>query len=164
MKKILIAIVVVAIALLGVPRFASAEAPHLVSADFTYVPNCPPEDMKLANDNMFLYCTDVGNWEGDFVGTSFEEYVAVLHGFEGFFVYEAGFYKGNATFTGVVEGREGTLEILFVGKSPGDINDWTGTWRIISGTAELENLHGTGTFYNNGPLDIHLDGQIHFEP
>jgi len=120
--------------------------------------------MKLANDNMFLYCTDEGDWAGDFVGTSFEEYVAVLHGFEGFFVYETGFYKGNATFDGVVEGRAGTLEILFVGKSTGDINDWTGTWRIISGTGELENLHGTGTFYNNGPLDIHLDGQIHFEP
>jgi hypothetical protein len=81
MKKILITIVVLAIALLGFPRFASAEAPHLVSADFTYVPNCPPEDMKLANDNMFIYCTDVGNWAGDFVGTSFEDYVAVLHGF-----------------------------------------------------------------------------------
>jgi hypothetical protein len=164
MKKILITIVVLAIALLGFPRFASAEAPHLVSADFTYVPNCPAEDMKWANDNLFIYCTDEGEWKGDFVGTSFEDYVAVLHGFEGFFIYKTGFYRGNATFRGVVEGREGTLEILFIGKSLGDINDWTGTWRIISGTGELENLNGTGTFYNNDQWDIHIDGQIHFEP
>ena len=117
MKKLLITIVVVAIALLGVPLSASAEAPHLVSADFTYVPNCPPEDMKLADDNMFLYCTDEGSWEGDFIGTSFEEYVAVLHGFVEPFGFDTGFYKGTATFTGSVEENEGTLEILFIGKS-----------------------------------------------
>lgn len=164
MKKSLISIIVVIIALLVVSVSAYADAPHAVSANFTYIPDCPPDKMKLVDDNMFLYCTDVGDWVGDFTGGSFEEYVAVLHGFEGFFVFDTAFYKGTAIFTGIVDGREGTLEILFIGKSAGDINDWTGTWRIISGTDELENLHGVGTFYNNGPLNIHIDGQIHFEP
>jgi len=61
-------------------------------------------------------------------------------------------------------GKTGTLEMLFVGTSPGGtngINNWTGTWRIISGTDELANLHGQGVFWNNYALDIHYEGRIH---
>jgi hypothetical protein len=165
MKKILFILVIVAIALFGLSITAYAESPiEEVSADFTYIPTII--GMKLAGGNMFLDATDVGTWAGDFTGTSYEEYTAVLHGFEGFFIYEKGFYKGTATFTGDVKGKEGTLDILFIGKSSGSpfMDDWTGTWRILSGTGELENLHGTGIFYNNAPLDIHFEGQIHYAP
>jgi hypothetical protein len=167
MKKMLIIMAVVIVALFGLSLTASAESPQEeVSADFTYSPTCLPGNMKLAGGNMFLDCTDVGVWAGDFTGTSYEEYVAVLHGFEGFFIYEKGFYKGIATFTGDVNGKEGTLKILFIGTSTGSPNmdDWTGTWRILNGTGELENLHGTGIFYNNAPLDIHFEGKIHYAP
>ena len=162
MKKILITMVIVSIALFGVFMSAYAESPVEVEADFVYSPTC--YDERWASDNQFLYCTDTAEWTGDFVGDSSEEYIAVLHGSEGNFVFDTAFYKGTAIFTGEVAGREGTLEILFVGKSLADINDWTGTWRIISGDGGLANLHGKGTFYNNGPLDIHIDGQIHFAP
>ena len=163
MKKMLIIIFVLIIAVFGVSLSASAESPlEEISADFTYEPYIA--GMKQVDGNMFLDCYDYGTWyDGDFIGTSYEEYVAVLHGFEGFFIYDKGFYKGTATFTGTVKGKAGTLEILFIGTSSGSpyMDDWTGTWRIISGTSELEDLHGNGTFYNNGPLDIHIDGQIH---
>ncbi|HUT21075.1 MAG TPA: DUF3224 domain-containing protein [Anaerolineae bacterium] len=112
---------------------------------------------------------DTATWTGAFVGESTEEYVAVLHGATGVFgtddfAFEKGFYKGTVTFEGEVDRRAGTLEILFVGSCPGDLADWTGTWRIISGTGALAHLHGTGVFWNNGPMDIHYEGRIHFDP
>jgi hypothetical protein len=162
MKKTLVIMITVIIALFGVSISAYAESALEVDADFVYIPACYAE--RWAGDNQFLYCTDTAEWTGDFVGVSNEKYVAVLHGSEGNFVFEKGFYKGTVIFTGDVAGSEGTLKMLFVGKSRGDINDWIGTWRIISGEGGLANLHGQGTFYNNGPLDIHMDGKIRFAP
>jgi hypothetical protein len=162
MKKMLVAMVTVVAVLLALSMSAYAGPPVEVEGDFVYIPDCHGE--RWANDNQFLYCTDTAIWTGDFVGTSTEEYVAVLHGSSGGFVFEKGFYKGIATFTGTVAGREGTLKILFRGKSPGAIDDWTGTWRIISGTGELANLHGKGDFWNNALADIHYEGRIHFDP
>jgi hypothetical protein len=78
--------------------------------------------------------------------------------------YEYAFYKGNVTFTGSVDGKTGTLELLFRGTSPGAVDDWNGTWRILSGTGELANLHGNGVFWANGLMDVHYEGQIHFAP
>ena len=160
MKKVVLVLLLVCMIL---PMAVYAGPPEDVEGDFAYAPTgC---DERWANDNQFLYCTDTGNWyDGDFLGTSEEEYVVILHGSQGGFVFETAFYKGTVMFEGTVGESAGTLEILFVGKSPGDINDWTGTWRIISGGGELANLHGQGIFYNNGPLDIHYEGQIHFAP
>jgi hypothetical protein len=74
------------------------------------------------------------------------------------------FYKGTVSFDGSVAGKEGTLEILFVGKSPGKLDDWTGTWRIVGGGEELAHLHGQGTFSNTKILHIAYSGRIHFDP
>jgi hypothetical protein len=171
MKKAIIALLLVCLVL---PVAVHAGPPVDVSGDFVYIPAIV--GLKQAGDNVFLDATDTATWTGAFAGTSTEEYVAVLHGTSGVFgtpdfAFEEGFYKGTVTFAGEVQGREGTLEILFVGKSPGDLADWTGTWRILSGTGELANFHGTGIFNNNTdqdgnkiPCDIHYEGQIHFDP
>lgn len=168
MKKVLVALLLVWLVL---PVAVHAGPPTDVEGDFVYIPAIV--GVRQAGDNLFLDATDTATWTGAFVGTSTEEYVAVLHGITGIFgtadfAYEMGFYKGTVTFTGEVEGRSGTVEILFLGKSPGDperlLADWTGTWRIISGTDELANLNGTGVFWNNAPMDIHYKGQIHFDP
>ena len=158
------------------PVAVHAGPPVDVSGDFVYVPVIV--GLKQAGDNLFLDATDTATWTGAFEGDSTEEYVAVLYRttggldiFDPAFTFEHAFYKGTVIFTGEVQGRMGTLEILFEGRSPGDLADWTGTWRILSGTGELANLHGTGIFYNNTDDvgnkilgDIHYEGQIHFDP
>ncbi len=163
MKKVLfLALLTICLVL---PIAAHAGPPVDVQGDFTYLPlGCKEE--RWANDNQFFYdCADTGDWyQGDFSGTSTEEYDVVLFGSQGNFVYEYAFYKGTVTFTGTVAGRTGSLVIKMVGTSPGDVANWTGTWRIISGTGELANLHGNGVTWNNGLMDVHYEGQVHFDP
>lgn len=156
MKKVLVTLLLVCLVL---PVAVYAGPPVDVEGDFVYTVTSASE--RWAGDTQFIYATDTATWTGAFEGTSTEEYVAILHGSEGNFVFEKGLYKGTAIFTGEVGGETGTLEILFVGKSPGDIADWTGTWRIISGTGDLANLHGKGVFWSNGLMDIHYEGRIH---
>jgi hypothetical protein len=167
MKKVVLTLFAVCMILLVASLSVYAGPPVDVAGDFVYVPAIV--GLRQAGDNLFMDATDTASWTGAFEGTSTEEYVAVLHGSTGVFgtpdfAFEKGFYKGTVTFTGEVDGRAGTLEILFVGKSPGDLSDWTGTWRIIRGTGELANLHGNGVFCNNAPMDIHYEGRVHFAP
>jgi len=147
-----------------------------VQGDFKYWPTDKCDKAWWADDNLFQRgCPDVGNWypgenwqSKDFLGDSTEVYSTTFFGATNPFVppyeYEYGLYKGRVTFRGTVAGKEGTLDMLFVGTSPGDIAQWTGTWRILSGTKELTNLRGNGEFWSNGLLDIHCEGQIHFDP
>lgn len=171
MKKMLLLLLLVCFIL---PAVAYAGPPEGVEGYFTYVPNMDCEE-RLANDNLIWRdCTDVGNYySGDFLGTSTEVYDFVMHGFQGIDslglpMYDYGWYKGTVTFTGTVAGREGTMVIMFVGKSPGDIFTWSGSWRIINGTGDLANIHGQGVWGNSEDPDhpgaVHYEGVIHFEP
>ncbi len=70
-------------------------------------------------------------------------------------------------FTGTVNDREGTLVLQLIGKKPAD-SDWAGTWVILSGTGDLANAHGGGTwggpgFGAEGP-DCWYEGDVHFDP
>jgi hypothetical protein len=164
MKKVLSLLLLVCIIL---PITVYAEQPEAVDGYFTYVPlGCAVE--KWADDNqIFRDCTDVGDYHtGDFLGTSTEVYDMTLHGSQDNFVYEDGWYKGTVTFTGTVGDRTGTMEIRFVGKSPGNIFVWSGTWRIVSGTGELSGIHGQGTWENaeDPSMGVHYSGRIHFNP
>ncbi len=169
MKKILALLLLVCMVL---PMTAYAGQKVEVHGDFTYTPlGCEKE--WWANDNQFLRgCSDEGTWyqdpetwkPGDFLGTSDEVYSVTLLSVTDPFEYEYGLYKGRVTFKGEVAGKEGTLEMLFVGKSPGNIAEWSGTWRIISGTGDLADLHGNGEFWSNGMLDVHCEGRVHFAP
>ena len=163
-KKVLITALLICMVL---PVAVHAGPPVDVQGDYVYVPTLV--SLKQAGDNLFIEATATETWTGAFEGTATEEYVGAMHGCTGVFgtpdfAFEVGFYKGTVTFTGEVDGRAGTVEILLVGKSPGDMSDWTGTWRIISGTGELANLHGSGVFWSNAPMDIHYEGQIHLDP
>jgi hypothetical protein len=165
MKKVLVMLLLVFLVL---PAAVHAGPPVNVVGDFIYTP--VPGSARWAGNNLFLEATDTADWTGDFEGESFEEYVVVLHGASGVFgtsdfTFEKANYKGTVTFTGWVQGeKEGSLEILFVGKSPGDLAVWTGTWRILSGTGDLANLRGSGVFWNNALMDVHYEGRIHFDP
>jgi hypothetical protein len=59
-----------------------------------------------------------------------------------------------------VMGKTGTLLFTFSGILGGG-----GSWIIISGTGQLANLHGHGTFSSTGGFpQIAYEGQIHFSP
>ena len=165
MKRLLMLMLLVCMVL---PMAAFAGPPVNVAGDFTYTPTGCDEE-RWAYDIQFVSsCHDTGDWpSGDFVGISEEVYSVAFHGAaEGGFMYgyEYAFYKGNVTFTGTVVGAAGTLELLFIGTSPGALDDWNGTWRILSGTGELANLHGKGVFWATGLGAVHYEGKIHFAP
>jgi hypothetical protein len=173
MKKLLVTLLLVCMVL---PMTAHAAPSEPVEGYFTYVPRNDCEE-RLANDNLIWRdCTDYGDYyEGSFLGESEEVYDFLMHGFLGFDsqnlpMYERGRYKGTVTFNGTVLGRGGreddTMVIMFVGKSPGDIFTWSGTWRIIGGTGELANVHGQGVWGNaeDPTKGVHYEGQIHFNP
>jgi hypothetical protein len=119
MKKLLLALFVVGLVL---PMAAYAEPPQDVQGYFVYTPN---EDctIRWAGDNeIWRNCTDWGDYyDGDFLGDSTEVYDVILHGSQGGYVFESAWYKGTVTLDGTVLGRAGTMEILFIGFSEGDI-------------------------------------------
>jgi hypothetical protein len=153
------------------PMAVHAEAPGKVQADFSYVPTGCAVERWVLDNQLLLACGDTGDWyQGDFLGSSTEVYNIAFYGSEGNIVYKYGFYQGRVTFTGTVRGKTGTLDLLFVGTSPGDIADWSGRWRILGGTDELGDVHGAGVFHNNSdddgnkiPLNIHIEGRIFFD-
>jgi len=108
--------------------------------------------MREADGNTFLYATEWETWEGDFEGTA--EAVFRVG------IFSSGFWNVwlRSEFTGTVDGKSGTLVIQLVGKKPLD-EDWHGQWVIISGTGELANLHGRGTWWGPGYEDYNANGE-----
>lgn len=124
-----------------------------VSGTWEYIPTF--EFTKVAGSNLFVSGTDVGFWDGTFEGESYEEYVAVFH-------KSHGTYQGRMEFEGEVDGKFGTLTIKTNGSGPFPLPvDWSGTWVILSGTGELENLHGQGTWWGDLP-NLEYEGKAHF--
>jgi hypothetical protein len=88
------------------------------------------------------YTTDAYTYEGPFEGTSVIGYSTVIqedYSFTG---------EGEETFTGKVDGKEGTLFLNFTQKDAYDIcsagsHCYRATYTIISGTGELAKLRGT---------------------
>jgi hypothetical protein len=79
--------------------------------------------------------------------------------------------KAMRTFTGTVNGLPGTLDLLFIGKVNISVRPITLTlyWVILSGTGELVNLCGEGTYWRTGVDDLGrpigtYTAQIHFDP
>jgi len=116
------------------------------------------EDTKVAGGNLFRYGEEIGTWTGTFVGESFDYFELVVH--------PSGFVtcQGQINFEGSVNGgKSGTMVILFIGKKNLEIGLWSGKWVILSGTGDLANLRGKGTW--EGPsFNLDYSGQIHFEP
>jgi len=69
-----------------------------------------------------------------------------------------------------VDGKAGTVVVRLIGKKP-EGGDWFGSWVILSGTGDLENLRGQGIWRGpgyEGPQipgdypDIYYSGHIRF--
>lgn len=130
--------------------------------DYTYVIT----GIREADGNVFIYATEDEVWLGDFAGTSQAVFRVEI--------FSEGFWNVwlRSTFTGTVQGKSGTLVIQLVGKRTGEPFWWYGQWVILSGTGELANLRGQGTWWGPGyegleipgeRPDIYYSGNIHFD-
>jgi hypothetical protein len=154
MKKIVTLLAVfAALSMLAPP--ALAEPPTPVSGTFDYTFEIL--DSWTANGNTFLYAVEYEDWEGDFTGTAVAHFTVAM--------FSSGFWNVHlrSESTGTVGDKQGSMIIQLVGKKPAD-DDWSGQWVIISGTGELANVRGQGTwggpgFGAAGP-DIWYVGQI----
>jgi len=167
MRKMLLTLLAVCVVTLlptlSMPVYATK--PILVEGYFDYVFEIT--DMRPADGNLFIYATEDEYWKGSFEGTAKSVFRVEM--------FSSGFWNVwlRSTFTGTVNGESGTLVIQLVGKRPmePEPGNWHGQWVIISGTGDLANLHGQGTWWGpgyEGPEipgerpDIYY-GQIHFD-
>ena len=164
MRKMLSAALIVCIvtllSTLSTPVYATPSTTVSGTVDYTF----EVTGMRVADGNLFLYAIEWETWMGDFEGTAVAFFRVEM--------FSSGFWNVwlRSTFTGTVDGKYGTLVIQLVGKKP-DGQDWYGQWVIISGTDELADLRGQGTWggpgYRSdikipGDPDLWYEGKIHF--
>lgn len=152
-KLILLLVVIMLLASASISALAAKPAPN-ASGTWTYAPVSYTDVLKGCN--LFRYMTDEGTFTGTFEGTETEVGLVRRH------CNGKWSYKGNLIFDGIVNGDSGTLEMRIVGKSD-NFTEWHGTWVILSGTDELQRLHGKGT-WEGAPGDLTYQGNIHFAP
>ena len=148
------------VAMLALPMSATyATKPTPVSGTFYSVPNGTIETRFAGkSDNVIMTVIGELMWTGDIAG---------LAAYEGFWITHKGHTnaRGISTVDATVNDKSGTLTIYQGSWSepiPGLVR---GHWRIISGTGDLANLHGQGTFEETGvPMVFAYTGQIHFDP
>lgn len=169
MKKSIVLLLVLTALLVLAAVPVSADPKVEASGSWTYLPTSVSEP-EFRGQNVFLYGTDLGVWEGTITGTHEEEFEVVCHLQGGF-----SFYKGDIAFTGTVEDESGALrsgtmvikanaKVDAVSPDCGPIFDtnWYGHWVITGGTGDLANVHGHGTL--EGPSGaVSYEGQIHFD-
>jgi len=163
MRKILSATLlmcIVTLLTLSTPVYATPPITASGTVNYTF----EVTGMREADGNLFLYAIEWEDWMGDFEGTAVAFFRVEM--------FSSGFWNVwlRSTFTGTVDEKYGTLVIQLVGKKPLD-EDWYGQWVIISGTDELANLRGRGTWggpgYRDdikipGDPDLWYEGEIHF--
>jgi hypothetical protein len=164
MSKKISVLVLCCITLLSALLIPVIHATKATPASGTWVYTPSPISTRWAGSNFIVDGQEDSIWTGTFDGTSYDKFTVVKHD-----AYpDPNFPRfvnviGVINFEGKVGDNEGTLVIKFVGKLTGDPLLWHGTWVILSGTGDLENLRGRGTWY--GPSrNLVYDGYIHFEP
>ena len=171
-KRILIPIALTAVLLL-VAGPVYATPPEPASGTWCYTPYIT--GMRSAGGNLFLDAESEDYWTGTFESPegagSYTVYGATIHKFVDFTDTGPWYAQGLVTFVGTVEGKSGTLVMRFLGKRPDATADWSsGKWVILSGTGELANLRGQGTWWGPGaPAPevqgcVDYSGNYHFEP
>jgi hypothetical protein len=134
-----------------------ATPPEAVSGYFDYT--FEVTGSREADGNVFIYAKEWEVWVGSFKGTAESVFRVEM--------FSAGFWNVwlRSTFAGWVNGEYGELTIQLVGKKPA-AGDWYGQWVILSGTGDLANLHGHGTWWGPGfgaaGPDIFYAGNMHF--
>jgi hypothetical protein len=159
-----IALMALVFALLLLPTIITyAKPPESVSGEWFYTPY-KVEITKEVGGNTFKYGEEDGTWTGNFEGSSNDFFNVIAH--------PSGFVtcQGRINFEGTVNNKEGSMVILFVGKKNLETGLWLGKWVILSGTDDLENLNGQGTWSGPGwiggpdPGELIYEGKIHFDP
>lgn len=118
------------------------------------------KDLKFEDGYTFILGNETGDWTGTFEGTDHAVFFAEKNP-AGTIVYLP---YGVIFFEGEVDGKYGTLRINFgPAVKTGDPMLWSGPWEILSGTGELENLRGQGTWWEIEPTHIEYTGWIRFE-
>jgi hypothetical protein len=151
--------IVALLSTLSTPVHATKPTPASGNVDYTF----DVTGMREADGNTFLYAIEYENWTGAFEGTAEAVFRVEM--------FRSGFWNVwlRSTFDGTVNGKSGTLVIQLVGKKPG-VEDWYGQWVILSGTGELADLSGRGTWggpgYRSdvkipGDPDLWYEGKIH---
>ncbi len=101
----------------------------------------------------FVQIPYVSEWTGTFTGPSMDYGLLVAHILDPNAPSVPMTFIEAASFADVeVDGKVGGLEMNAIGDRPDPTSDWRGTWVITSGTGELENLRGHGTFWGPGWL------------
>jgi hypothetical protein len=85
--------------------------------------------------------TEEGTWTGTFEGSSIDGFGAEIRPDDTLWALL------TISFEGTVDGRTGRLEILTTAVARDPDRPMRGRWTIISGTGDLANLRGQGTWY-----------------
>jgi hypothetical protein len=103
--------------------------------------------MKVDGPMKYMTQSYSGEWTGVFTGTSEEYWMQIIRRYN-----ERVMSIGTILFDTVeIDGASGSLELYSIGEKPDRaVNDGKGTWVIIEGTGELENLQGHGTYWGQG--------------
>ncbi len=122
---------------------ALAQEPIPVSGSFDYTPEV--FSRIPSGGSAFVDASEDEVWTGDIEGTAVAPFRMVVTpdgAFDAWLVAE---------FEGTVLGEyEGTMRVLSRYQRPAASAHWTGEWIILSGTGELENVHGHGTAWGPG--------------
>jgi hypothetical protein len=179
-----IAVVFMIVAMLALPISAVlAETPTQITGKWRFTGFLPPGVTldKKAGANAFLTMHNSGEYfEGPLIGT-FDNWIAlnfhygdpeIVAGLPDSPPYSVYFgtpkivdnRKMMRTFTGTVMGYAGTLTISLERHWVPGLGVMKNSWHIMSGTGELANIHGQGTWWTTSPGNHEYEGTIHFAP
>lgn len=158
-RKLLSAMLVTCtLALLALPSLPVFATSAVNATGTITVVSFTPTGAKTAGRYTILTGTFIHSYAGNFVGTDVAPVTIIVHPSGAFDFYLL------SMFTGAVNGKSGTMTILFVGKAEGFGMAAKGLWIILSGTGDLANLHGQGRFEGIAGAGGTYTGRIHFGP
>ena len=131
--------------------------------DYTYALLIDPPIVTL-DGKTWVFAEEWETWDGDLAGDGHAYFIVM--------VYPDGLKEVVllSVLETEVDGKEGTVVVRLIGKKPAG-GEWFGSWVILSGTGELENLRGQGIWRGpgyEGPTipgeysDIYYSGHIRF--
>ena len=180
MKKIVLLIVAIILSISATILPAFAAAPTAVSGTFIGLTYPVYGPIRIAGANVITSNTATGLYNSGPIDGTYADLTKVIWHFgdpetvktlpanpmtwrsiPSFAVWHI-----ERTFTGTVENKVGTLTLHLEAKFTYPTVTYPsleGTWVIISGTGELVNLHGEGTWWNSAGQILVYEGQIHFD-
>ena len=120
------------------PVTAHEEMPIAASGDFFFT-SVVITGVEVEEDEMIITQIITSELTGTFIGSSVAEFTIVIDLETGEVEFQA-----MSTFTGTVAGISGTTVFSIEGEGVGDSSQ--GEFEIVSGTGDLANLEGDGTF------------------